>query len=95
MALTCPFCTSKDIWQPFREGWKDRLLARFGYARAECRGCRRMILLRRDVLEAHSNGGAQRVRPDSVHYVLGQPPQMRVDATGEEPPVSDSPTGAG
>jgi len=74
MAITCPFCTSKDIWQPFREGWKDRLLAKFGYARAECRGCRRMVILSSKSLEDHKRETAERIRRDSIRFVLEQPP---------------------
>ncbi len=95
MALTCPFCTSKDVWQPFREGWKDRLLSHFGYARAECRGCRRMILIKQQVLAAHKQATAHRVRGDSVRFVLAQPPEPPVGRIEEAPAPENRPLNSG
>jgi hypothetical protein len=44
--LACPYCCSSDIWQPRVRTWVDSLVERFGWAKYECRKCRRLLFLK-------------------------------------------------
>ena len=78
MAVRCPNCGSKDLWQPrrFKSAWDD-VLASLGYERLDCRNCKKRSVFPIEKRRSHPYHDT----PDKPET----PPPPRVQAPKIEP----------